>query len=156
MSGVSGKNSYEDSLVRVPKLYDLSVAGCREDTAVLVVGYGGNLPRVSIRNGLVRFPDFDCRARRGLALGSSDDTNNGKQHCRPDQGASHPDMIQNNESFSINQSDNIPYRMQYASGLLGFALLFPIQAQTFSFDDAQTVLKTYCQHCHQGKSPAAR
>jgi hypothetical protein len=65
-------------------------------------------------------------------------------------------MIQNNESFSINQSDNIPYRMQYASGLLGFALLFPIQAQTFSFDDAQTVLKTFCQNCHQGKSPAAR
>lgn len=37
-----------------------------------------------------------------------------------------------------------------------FSSLATIQSQQLVFDDAQTLLKSYCQTCHQGKSPAGR
>src|SRR3954462_8148025 len=32
----------------------------------------------------------------------------------------------------------------------------PQSSKAFAFDDGQAVLKTYCQSCHQGKTPPGR
>ncbi|HVW86839.1 MAG TPA: DUF1587 domain-containing protein, partial [Bryobacteraceae bacterium] len=39
--------------------------------------------------------------------------------------------------------------------LLLFAALAPALSASYTFNDAQSFLKTYCQACHSGKSPAA-
>ena len=95
MSGVSGKNSYEYSLARVPKLHDFVVSGRGDDAAVLIERDGRHSGHVGVGDDPVRFADLNRRPGRSLGLGEDESAEREHKHGETfDQSSVSPDMIQ--------------------------------------------------------------